>query len=92
MKKGNHEQTSEALFIWFSQLRNLVSPVSGRMLQAKTVGYHKNLKDGDENFTASDGWLDRWKKKFRIRQLNISGENLSFDTSGIARFWTKLRK
>lgn len=64
LKKGNHEQTSEALFIWFSQLRNLVSPVSGRMLQAKAVGYHKNFKDGDENFTGSDGWLDRWKKKF----------------------------
>lgn len=33
--------------------------------------------DGKEKFTASDGWLSRWKNRFGIRQLNICGEKLS---------------
>jgi hypothetical protein len=58
------------------------SPVSGPMLQAKALEYHKNFKDGEETFTASEGWLDQWKR-YGIRQLNISGEKLSADSSEI---------
>ena len=30
-----------------------------------------------QTFTASDGWLHRWKKRHGIRQLSIQGEVLS---------------
>lgn len=86
LKKGDYEQTCEALFLWFSQLRGMGSPVSGPMLQAKALEFHKKFKDGEEKFTASEGWLDRWKKRYGVRQLNISGEKLSADSSEIAEF------
>ncbi|CAG9838265.1 unnamed protein product [Diabrotica balteata] len=54
------------------------------MLQAKAVEFHKRFKDGEENFTASVGWLDRW-------QLNISGKKVSADSSEIEPFNLKLR-
>lgn len=44
MKKGEYEQTSEALFLWFSQLRATGSPVSGPMLQAKALDFHKQSR------------------------------------------------
>ncbi|XKL67189.1 hypothetical protein PGB90_010609 [Kerria lacca] len=31
----------------------------------------------EEQFTASNGWLDRWKKRYGIRKLKICEEKLS---------------
>lgn len=90
MKKGEYEQTSEALFLWFSQLRATGSPVSGPMLQAKALDFHKQFKDGEENFTASDGWLNRWKNKYGVRQLYISGEKLSANSADVVQFQAEL--
>ncbi|XP_046686190.1 jerky protein homolog-like [Homalodisca vitripennis] len=92
MKKGEYEQTSEALFLWFSNLRGVGSPISGPMLQAKAVEFNKRFKDGEANFSASDGWLDRWKKRYGIRQLNISGEKLSADSSEIESFSLRMKE
>lgn len=86
MKKGDYEQTTEVLFLWFSQLRGMGSPVSGPMLQAKAIEFQKKFKDGEDNFSASDGWIYRWKKKYGIRQLNISGEKLSANASEVVEF------
>jgi transposase-like protein len=74
MKKGEFEQTSEALFLWFVQMRDKGSPISGPILQAKALEFHKHFNEGEEKFTASIGWLDRWKKRFGVRNLNITGD------------------
>lgn len=37
--------------------------------------------NGDESFTASNGWLNRWKMRHGIRQLTITGEQLSSDNA-----------
>lgn len=92
MKKGDYEQTTEALFLWFSQLRGMGSPVSGPMLQAKAIEFQKKFKDGEDNFSASDGWIYRWKKKYGIRQLNISGEKLSANASEVVEFQSKINE
>jgi hypothetical protein len=92
MKKGEYEKTSEALFLWFTQMREKGSPISGPILQAKALEFHKHFKEGEEEFTASVGWLDRWKKSFGVRQLNTTGEKLSACTEEIATFTTKLAK
>ena len=33
----------------------------------------------DQNFSASLGWLDRWKKRHGVQQIGICGEKLSAD-------------
>ncbi|XP_046666442.1 jerky protein homolog [Homalodisca vitripennis] len=71
MKKWEYEQTSEELFLWFSNLRGLGSPISGPMLQAKAVEFNKRFKDGEANFSACDGWLDRWKKSNSSGSLKL---------------------
>lgn len=32
-------------------------------------------KLGKPNFKGSRGWLDKWKKRFNVKQLKISGES-----------------
>ena len=44
----------------------------------------------DREFTASTGWLDRWKKWYGVRQLNITGEILSADGGAADSFVDKL--
>ncbi|KAG8198584.1 hypothetical protein JTE90_026482 [Oedothorax gibbosus] len=62
MKKCDFEKTSESLFLWFTQLREKGSLLSGSMLQAKALDIHKMFYPG-EDFTASSGLLDHWKKE-----------------------------
>lgn len=86
MKTGEFEKTSSALFMWFTQLRSKGSPVSGPMLQEKAIEFHEKFKDGEEEFTASRGWLHRWKTRYGIRELNISGEKLSSNHAIVLQF------
>ena len=90
MKNSEYEQTSKALFLWFQQMREKGSPLSGPMLQSKALQFFNRFKDGEEEFTASIGWLDRWKKRYGVRQLNITGEILSADGGAVDSFVGKL--
>lgn len=75
-KVSQFDKIDEALFIWFSQERQRGTPLSGPLIQEKAVHLNK-LMNGDPKFIASNGWLDRWKKRHGIRQLSITGESLS---------------
>ena len=44
-------------------------------LQFKTKAIEFAEKINVENFKASDGWLDRWIKRFNVSFKTISGEN-----------------
>ena len=66
-------------------MREKGSEVSGPMLQEKALDFHKMFYAG-KDFTSSSGWLDRWKKRHGIWQLNISGEKLSADCDEVIKF------
>lgn len=51
-------------------------PLSGVNLQTIALKLNEKLK-GDSNFTASVGWLPRWKERYGIRELGVSGKILS---------------
>ncbi|GFW67928.1 jerky protein homolog-like [Trichonephila clavipes] len=44
--------------------------------------------NGDASFSASIGWLDRWKKRYGVRQLTITGEKLSSDFDAAKEYVT----
>ncbi|XP_067014170.2 uncharacterized protein [Anabrus simplex] len=70
MKRGEHENVDNALFCWFSLQRAKGVQVSGPKLQEMALCFNKELNDSPSDFTASDGWLDRWKKRFGARNLS----------------------
>ncbi|XP_025197548.1 jerky protein homolog-like [Melanaphis sacchari] len=52
---------------------------------AKAIAMNKKL-NGDTNFKASIGWLDKFKFCHGIRQLDISGKKLSTNCTVVAKF------
>lgn len=86
MKKCEYEKVSEALFLWFTQQREKGVPITGPLLQEKALVFHKEFNEGESDFTASIGWINRWKKRYGVRQLNICGEKLSADSESLLKF------
>lgn len=85
-KTAKLETLDEALFVWFCAERERGLPISGPIIQQKALSLNKQLPHGDPSFTASQGWLDRWKKRHGVRQLTITGESLSGDVEAAEKF------
>ena len=79
LKLANDEQLDKALYAWFIQQRSTGTPISGLLLQekAKHFSTQLNTEMADREFKASTGWLEKFKTRHGIRNLNIQGEKLS---------------
>lgn len=58
------------------------------MVQAKALEIAKKLNC--ESFTASNGWLSRWRKRYNISFKQISGEAASVNEVDVCQFREKL--
>ena len=69
---------NDALYQWFCLASSKNIYPDGRILieEAKEILEKLSIQE----FKASNGWLDRWKKKHNIKQLKVCGE--SGDVSG----------
>jgi hypothetical protein len=68
----------DALWISFCQERRKVTQTSGSIIKEKALILIRKMS-GSNEFTASEVWLNRWKKRHGIHQMVISGERLSAD-------------
>ncbi|KAJ8970940.1 hypothetical protein NQ314_000955 [Rhamnusium bicolor] len=71
--------------------RSRGTPLSGDILCEKAKFFYQKIAQKDD-FKASSGWLQKFKKRFGIRQLTVSGELLSSDFSAVEPFREKLKK
>ncbi|GBM88702.1 Jerky -like [Araneus ventricosus] len=77
LKKAKTEKLDEAVYLWFKQQRAQGIPISGNILKEEACLLSQKSNE-NESFSASQGWLDKFKKKRHgIRQLAIAGEKLS---------------
>lgn len=67
------------LYDWFLVQREKNAPVSGPMIKEMAKEIHRNCNERTTTlpFAASDGWLDKFKKRYGIRFLSVCGEKLS---------------
>ncbi|XP_060845640.1 jerky protein homolog-like [Rhopalosiphum padi] len=77
--------------MWFCQERRKGTPISGPIIKEKAIALHKKLEAGSE-FTASEGWIDRWKTRHGVRFVSITGEKLSADAEAAKKFAMKFRE
>lgn len=73
-----HSKVGEAVWLWFRERRAAGCPLTGTILRAQALRFWEQL-DGSTPFTASQGWLHSWKKRYGVRCLSICGEKLSAD-------------
>lgn len=78
----------ELIFLLFSQERHKRTPLSGPLIQEKAINLNK-MMNGDPNLSASNGWLDSWKKEHGIRQLILNGESLYANHPSAQKYVTK---
>ena len=74
-KRLNVEKYGEInglLWKWYTRARESNIPVDGPMLieEARIIAE----RIGDDTFKGTSGWLDKWKKRHNIGQMNIAGE------------------
>lgn len=95
LKKPKLEILDDAVWIWFNQERRKGTPLSGPIIQEKAIALHSKISGQSstvDTFTASEGWLQRWKNRHGVRQFSISGEKLSSDLSGAQVFIGKFKQ
>ena len=67
------QDIDSAMLEWFRMARSKNIPVSGPTLQAKAVAVAEQMQL--ENFKASNGWLEKFKTRYKIKGMTVSGES-----------------
>ena len=71
-RSGKDKQVESALKIWFSNVREKNAPINGPIMCQKAEELAKTM--GKEDFTATDGWFNRWKRQENIVYKRLHGE------------------
>lgn len=85
LKNAKAPNMENALYKWFLKQREMHVPVNGHMLKERAKILNEKLKE-TEAFVASDGWLQRFKTRYGIRLLAVSGEKISAQPELIESF------
>lgn len=83
-KKGELQDVEDAVIMWLKQCRDKNIPISGPVLQEKAQHFAEQLSHPD--FRASNGWLDRFKKRHEVTFKKVCGESAAVD-DGICEDW-----
>lgn len=75
-------------FDWFSRSRSQNIPISGSLVKAKAQEIAE--KSNVANFRASNGWLEKWRKRHAISFKCISGESADVSQEDVNQFKIKL--
>lgn len=73
---------------WFVQARAKNIPLSGTLIRSKAKEVAEQLRY--QNFNASSGWLERFKKRHNITFRTISGESASVNPNDVKEFGDKI--
>ena len=79
LRASPYENLDKACYTWLVNARSQNIPISATMLKTKALYFAKEL--GCNDFHASDGWLDRWKKRTNVSFKTVSG--ISFTSTVI---------
>lgn len=71
-RTAKYSDVNEAVWDWYTLCRKSNIPVSGAMLQEEAMIIAEKLEMND--FVASNGWLDRFKRQHNICNMAVAGE------------------
>ena len=90
-RRSLYAQLNQEVFDWFCTQRAKDFPITGTLVKEKATLLTLS-KDGEiyDNFTASNGWLDSWRKQFNIKSLALSGDSNSVDPAVVEDWSARL--
>lgn len=83
VQPGRHEDMETNLVDWFKQHRAAGMPISGPILTAKAKELANKMNLPDE-FTASAGWLQKFKLRYGITYKRVCGESGAVDPETVS--------
>jgi len=87
-KVQENQKIDEMTWSWFSRVRALNCAVSGPMIKEHAMEFARSLEVPEVDFTASNGWLSRFKARHNINSAKIPGESASVPQEAVDN-WTK---
>lgn len=89
LRRTVHKLLEEKLLEWYNENRQQGLHISGPMISARAQELHKELGYSD-NFTASNGWLDRFKIRNGIKLCGLREVKSESDVTAVAPFKAEL--
>jgi hypothetical protein len=86
-KSTDDDEINRAVFEWFVSARAKAVPVSGTLIQAEALVTEKKL--GKDDFKASDGWLESFKRRHNIVFNSVCGQANDFDMQTVTEWKAK---
>ncbi|KAL7297063.1 hypothetical protein TKK_0009489 [Trichogramma kaykai] len=91
----NIVKMEEMLIIWIQDLIHKKIPIDTRVIRAQAMEFYVYLETKsptNESFTASKGWFEKYKNRFRLHNVKFSGESASADHVAAENFPPVVRK
>lgn len=76
LKRSDFPRMEQKLYEWFLDQCDQNAIVSGEKIKQKAKFIHSQIGENDKQFSASEGWLQRFKTRFGIRFSKASAEKL----------------
>ena len=73
VRSAKYWDVNEALWEWYTRCRESNIPVDGTMLQEEALLIAEKL--GISDFTASNGWLQRFKQCYNLQKMANAGQD-----------------
>ena len=88
MKRKAKITGNEVVWEWFTNARSKNIHISNPMLQSEALAVAKSLRN--DQFKASTGWLDSFKKRHNIVWNEVCGESKDVDESVVSEWKPKV--
>ncbi|XP_005597090.2 nucleoside diphosphate kinase A isoform X1 [Equus przewalskii] len=88
----------KALSLWVEDMNRKCVPLDGNMLRQKALNLYEDFSKGSretsdtKTFTASKGWLHRFRNRFGLRTIKSTGEAVPAAEEAAATFPAELKK
>jgi hypothetical protein len=93
-------KTEKALNLWLTDMNRKCVPIDGNVLREKALRLYTQLKPpaeeeqacDEKEFKASKGWLNSFRNRFNLKNVQLTGESASVDEEAIKAYPEQLKK
>ena len=92
-RPGKYKAINDILYIWYQKCCSSGLYPNGPMLKEEAMEIKKQLNDSElDGFVASDGWLDKWKASYAVKEKRIVGEGGEVSTETVSSWIERLKE